>query len=560
MIRHLFIRNFTIVSRLELELGSGLTVLTGETGAGKSILLDALGLALGDRGTPGVIRPDSDTAEISVSFDIARLPAVRHWLEAHDLADEDDSTHCQVRRLIQRSGRSRSYINGRPTTLQQLRTLGEHLLDIHGQHAHQSLLRRDVQRAVLDHHAGNQSLLDAAATLHARLRALDSDLARLGGDPAARDSRRELLAFQLQEFDELPLDPAAIAAIDAEHRRLANAGELIETTQRLLALLHDDDNAARSLIGQAQRTLAGHLANEPDYADVQALLDTTDAHLGEAVDALRHHLDRLEVDPGRLQSLDETLARLSTLARKHRVTPESLQSLSETLQAEADELDNQEGRVAELHAERGALLAEYDALASALTRQRIEAATALATQVTEALQALGMQRATFRIDVEPEADRAPAAHGRDQVGFSVQSNPGQPFGALQKVASGGELSRISLAIQVIAADATTVPTLIFDEADVGIGGGVAEVVGRQLRALGRSHQVLCVTHQPQVASQGHTHLRVAKRSDGDTTQASVEVLDAAARRDEIARMLGGLEITDATLQHAAEMLTRAADD
>jgi DNA repair protein RecN (Recombination protein N) len=560
MIRHLFIRNFAIVECLELELGPGLTVLTGETGAGKSILLDALGLALGDRGTPGVIRPGAEAADITVSFDVSTLPAVQDWLRDQALLDDDDATVCQVRRVIQAGGRSRSYINGRPTALQPLRLLGEQLLDIHGQHAHQSLLRRDVQRALLDHHAGNQPLLAAIAGLHARLRGVDEALERLGGDPLARDARRDLLGFQLQELEALPLEPAAIAAIDAEHRRLSNAGALIETSQRLLALLHDEDGAARSLLGQAQRALATHLDDEPVFREVDELLDAASAHVGEAVDTLRHHLDRLDVDPQRLAALDETLAALSALSRKHRVRPEALQAVYQALREEAEELDGQEGRVGALREERRHLLNEYDALADTLSRQRQTAAAGLATQVTEALQGLGMQRAAFRIAVAPEPDRQAGAYGRDQVSFEVRSNPGQPFATLQRVASGGELSRISLAIQVIAADGATVPSLIFDEADVGIGGGVAEVVGKQLRALGRSHQVLCVTHLPQVASQGHVHLRVSKRSDGEHTSALVEPLDPAGRLEEIARMLGGLELTEATRQHAADMLRRAESD
>jgi len=560
MIRHLFIQNFAIVERLELDLGPGLTVLTGETGAGKSILLDALGLALGDRGTPGVIRPGAEAADITVSFDVSALPSVQAWLREHALLDDDDASVCQVRRLILSGGRSRSYINGRPTPLQPLRLLGEQLLDIHGQHAHQSLLRREVQRALLDHHAGNQPLLAAIAAQHARLRGIDEALERLGGDPVARDARRDLLAFQLQELEALPLDPAAIASIDTEHRRLSNAGTLIETSQRVLALLHDEDGAARSLLGQAQRALAAHLEDDPCFREVHELLDSASAHLGEAVDTLRHHLDRLDLDPQRLEALDETLATLSALARKHRVKPEALQAVCRALREEADELDGQEGRVSALREERRRLLAEYDTLANTLSEHRQAAATSLAAQVTEALQGLGMQRAALRILVQPEPDRQASAHGRDEVSFEVRSNPGQPFGLLQRVASGGELSRISLAIQVIAADAATVPSLIFDEADVGIGGGVAEVVGKQLRALGRSHQVLCVTHLPQVASQGHVHLRVSKRSDGEHTHALVEPLDPAGRLEEIARMLGGLELTEATRQHAADMLRRAESD
>ncbi|MCC5859262.1 MAG: DNA repair protein RecN [Ectothiorhodospiraceae bacterium] len=554
MLIDLHIRDFTIVDRLDLEFGPGMTALTGETGAGKSILLDALGLALGDRATADTVRQGAEKAEISVSFDLSDAAEVRRWLTAQDL-DADDE--CLIRRVIQANGRSRGYINGSPVPLTLLRELGEQLVDIHGQHEHQSLMRRDIQRSVLDSFAGNGALLQQLGERCARARELEDARRALTGDDDDQEARKDLLRYQLQELEPLQLSPDAIAELDAEHRRLANAGSLTQTSQQLVSMLYEDDGSAQSQLGQAQRMLEEALALDPSLAEAHELITNALVQLEEGVDALRRHGEAVELDPARLEELERQIGTLSDLARKHRVRPEALHTVRDSLEEELDRLENAEERLQALDAELRTLRQEYDDLCRKLHERRQEAAGQLGRQVTDSLKHLGMAGASFRIAVTPQESTAFSPHGSDLISFEVRTNAGQAYGPLNRIASGGELSRISLAIQVGATDSTRIPTLVFDEADVGIGGGVAEVVGMQLRKLGASHQVLCVTHLPQVASQAHAHLQVSKTSKASSTATSVVELDREARVQEIARMLGGMKITQATLTHAEEMVTQA---
>ena len=553
MLLSLHIRDFAIIDQLEIELHAGMTALTGETGAGKSILLDALGLLLGDRADSGAVRHGAERADISAGFDISALPAARAWLAEQqlDLGDE-----CQLRRVIASGGRSRAYLNGSPVPLQQLREFGERLVDIHGQHEHQSLMKRDLQRQLLDHHGGHQSLLAALAGLRSDWKQAGQQIEAIIGTGQDRDSRLEFLRFQLQELDELAPEPGEAERLHEEHARLANAGQLLDTCATHLERLYDDEQSAQSLLSHARADLQPLTAIDVSLKEASELLNSALIQLEEGVDQLRSYPQRLELDPERLGWLEQRLDALHRLARKHRIEAETLHEFHQRLDAELQRLEQADQHLEALEAQRGALAAEYAKLAGELHRRRVKTAATLSAQVSDRMQSLGMQGGQFRIEVTAGDNDSLSAYGGDSIEFLVSANPGQPLKPLAKVASGGELSRISLAIQVVAASDTEIPTLIFDEVDSGVGGGVAEAVGQQLRALGSHHQVLCVTHLPQVACQAHQHLQVAKLTGDKTTRTRIRHLHGDERVEEIARMLGGRTITDSTLRHAAEMLGR----
>ena len=555
MLTHIHIRNFAIIDELDLDLSAGMTALTGETGAGKSIVVDALGLVLGDRADSAVVRHGAAKADISVSVDLTDLPAAREWLAANDLEADDE---CLLRRVISHDGRSRIYINGSPSTLQLVRDLGNLLVDIHGQHEHQSLLRRDMQRELLDDFAGNGKLRRAVADAFGRWKALRErlDSLTLAGDE--RQSRVELLRFQVGEFEALDLQPDEYEALSEEHQRLAHAGRLLEAAEQGYAALYDaEEQSIHSLLGHQIHDLTEAAGLDTALKEPLELITSAQIQLHEAADALRHYADGMDLDPERLAFVDERLGLLHDLARKHRVAPQELTAHFEQLAAELAELEGDSYDVEALERDLATAALAYREAAEQLRDSRIKAARELNQGVTEAMQGLGMEGGHFEIAVSPDDDDRFAAHGLDDVEFQVSANPGQPIQPLAKVASGGELSRISLAIQMIAARSVTVPTMVYDEVDTGIGGAVAEVVGRQLRRLGESRQVLCVTHLPQVAAQAHHHLQVAKRKGRDTTQTRIESLRDTQRIEEIARMLGGVELTEQTLAHAEEMIERA---
>ena len=555
MLTHIHIWNFAIVERLDLPLEDGLTVLTGETGAGKSILLDALGLALGDRADTSVIRHGAEKAEISVTFSTHDAPEAEAWLQEHEL---DSAGECIIRRVIAANGPSKAFINGKPAPAASLRELGEMLVDLHGQHEHQSLLRREAQRQLLDDFAGHGSLLGELAEAFHDWRDRQAELDRLRQAASERDDRLELLRYQVRELEELNLAEGELAELEAEHRRLANASGLLETGQRVLLTLDGDDPAcAASLLAGGLHDVGEMRETDPQLDGVVELLDSAVIQAREAASELRHYLDGLELDPERLAWLEQRLAAITDLARKHHCAPEELPALLPRLQAELAELEQAEVRAGNLQAEVDAALAAYRKLAEKLGKGRRRAAKKLGEAVTESMQTLGMEGGRFEVDVVPLESDTPAATGLERIEFRVSANPGQPVRPLAKVASGGELSRISLAIQVITARDSRIPTLIFDEVDVGIGGRVAEIVGQLLRTLGDQRQVICVTHLPQVAALGHHHLQVSKTAEQDRTHSRIQVLDMEERVDELARMLGGIEITEQTLSHAREMIERA---
>jgi DNA repair protein RecN (Recombination protein N) len=553
MLSHIFIKDLVIVSRLELDLGAGMTALTGETGAGKSILIDALGLALGEKADSSMIRAGCERAEVSASFDLGHCPAALAWLREQALDGGED---CLLRRVLVRSGRARAFINGQAATNAQLQTLGDLLVDIHGQHAHQSLLRPAAQMGLLDGYGGLTEEAAGVAQSFQQFRALDRRWRELTSARDERAARIDLLSFQIGELDELALADGELEGLDAEQRRLANLGGLQGTTAALVDLLYDGEPALRDQLSHAAVELTGLTRLDPKLTETAELLEAATVQVEEAASNLRQYLDELDLDPARLAEVEARLGRIHELARKYRVLPEQLLETLETLRAELTELEQADADLGTLEHDRTAAREMFMAKANALSAARAEAAARLADTVTEAMQTLGMAGGRFEITVDIGDEASAGSQGLDRVGFLVSANPGQPLQPLAKVASGGELSRISLAIQVATAECGSVPTLVFDEVDVGIGGRVAEIVGRLLRRLGESRQVLCVTHLPQVAAQGHAQLRVAKQAIDGRTFTEITTLSAAERVDEVARMLGGAEITATTRAHAEEMLSR----
>lgn len=552
MLTSIQVRNFAIIDQAEIEFSPGMTVLTGETGAGKSILVDALGLVLGERGSSGLVRSGAKRAEFVAEFDLQNLPKVREWLE-EQMLDQDDE--CHLRRVIGADGRSRAFINGNNVPLQSSKTLGEMLLDIHGQHFHQSLARRDVQRNLLDYFGGLVDLSVATSNAFHDWKSLAAKLAELQAANSDRSARLELLRFQIGELAALDLQPGEYAALSQERSKLQNSGRLAEGASRAIDLLFDADPAnAQSLIAEATRMIEVLATYDEALEPVLAALQDANIQVTEGTDSLRRYGDALDMDPARQDWVEERLDAVSNIARKHRVEPEAIESLQQQLTAQLDDLMHAEERGLELRKSVSDADAVYRQSANRLSAGRKKAARAFAAAVTEAMSGLGMPGGVFEVEVSPRDLSEPRAFGLDDIEFLISANPGQKPMPLSKVASGGELSRMSLAIQVIASDGSAIPTMVFDEVDSGVGGGVAEMVGLRLRELGRTRQVFCVTHLPQVASLANNHFRIMKLSDGKSTRTAITQLGDKERIEEIARMLGGVEITQRTRDHAAEML------
>jgi DNA repair protein RecN (Recombination protein N) len=550
---HLSVRDFAIVDALELEFERAFTTLTGETGAGKSILVDALELALGGRADPTVVRAGSERAEVVAEFAVERLPAVRAWLAESAL--EGDEGRLLLRRVVDRSGRSRAFINGTAATIQQLGEVGERLVDIHGQHAHQSLVRATAQRELLDGHAGLAAAVREVGTAYREWQRLAKLRAEQETHAAARAAEREQLAWQVDELRKLAARPGEWDEIQAEQSRLAHAASLIEGARAALDAISESEDAASGAIAAAASRLRALTGYDSGLAEPVALLDGAAAQIEEAAHALRRYADKVELDPVRLADVERRLDALHSTARKFRVGPEGLPDAGERLGARLAELEAASDPDA-LREQEATAKQRYGELASKLSAERRQAATKLARQVTAAMKDLAMVGGKFEAALRPI--EAGSALGNESVEFLVSTNPGVEPRPLAKVASGGELSRISLAIQVITANAAAVPTLVFDEVDSGIGGAVAEVVGRKLKLLGLERQVLCVTHLAQVAAQADHQWSVAKLTVNGATRSRVTVLAEAERIEEVARMLGGMKITDTSREHAREMLQSAA--
>ncbi len=549
MLLRLVIRDFVIVDRLDLEFAQGFGALTGETGAGKSIMIDALSLALGGRADASVIRAGAERADICAEFSVDAESDLAAWLLAHDF--DDDA--CLLRRVVDSGGRSRAYINGVSATLGQLRELADYLADIHGQHAHHSLLRSDAQRLLLDAHAGTSAVAKEVAVLYGQWRQARQARIDAEKDVEASVRERELLEWQIKELTDLAFDPVEWQNTEQEHRRLGHAAALTETVGSTLAVLDEGDGAALPSLQRAGARLVDMTHFDSALGDAASLFEGALIQLEEAAHALRRYQERLDLDPARLSALDARIDAVTQLSRKHRITPDEIPAVLAQLRSRFAELT--------LRADPGALAerereseAAYRRTAQSLSSARAKAAAALAKAVTEGMQTLAMAGGVFHIALTPMSEGA--AYGLEDIEFLVSANAGQPPRPMAKVVSGGELSRIGLALQVIASRSNTAGTLIFDEVDVGIGGRVAEIVGKMLRELGQSRQVLCVTHLPQVAAQADWQWSIAKQERAGQTVSSVNVLDASSRVSEIARMLGGEVITETTRQHAAELLRR----
>ncbi len=558
MLKFLGIRDFVIVSSLELSFSAGFTALTGETGAGKSILVDAVSLALGERGDASMVRNGCERAEIAAEFDIAGLPDMQAWLSEQGL--EGDEGVCLLRRVIDSGGRSRGFINGRSATLQQLRDAGDRLLDIHGQHAHQSLLRPDAQRALLDGYAGIAAEAQRVGDSYREWQTLRRRYISLSENAEAVAAESELLRFQRNELESLGFRVADWKALQEDHARLAHAASLLETAAFGIEILSEADGACLAQLNALTARLREGMAHDASLSETLQMLESAQAEIQEAVYALRHFQQRLDPDPQRLRELEQRIQSVLDAARKYRVAPERLDEALQGIVTRLAELGG-DADIADLQRQEESARQNYYTAAHKLTSARKKAADKLAGEITAALQTLAMQGGSFAVELLPLAQVdgiGGNAHGLEEVEFRVAANPGVPARSLAKVASGGELSRISLAIQVATSKVASVPTLIFDEVDSGIGGRVAEIVGKLLKQLGKDYQVLCVTHLPQVAATADHHWCVSKAVENGVTLSRITVLKGEQRVDEIARMLGGVKITETTRKHAAEMLSSVA--
>lgn len=552
MLLNLNIIDLAVVKSLDLDLEKGMSVLTGETGAGKSILLTALGLALGDRADSGYVRPECKRAEVNLEFDLADAPDAQQWLKENEL---DDEQHCLIRRIVNQDGRSKAYINNRPVTLQFLQELSEKLVEIHGQHAHLTLLNSDEQRRLLDAYAKNQSLLEQVNTCYKQWLLAHKELASLIKASVDQSEREELLRYQIEELQQLDLANFSYSALSEEHSKLANLGQILATGQAQVELLYEGDpQSVNQMLSHSVSELT-HIAQfAPELTEICTLLSEAQIQTEEAAIQLRRFLESQEADPQRMDSLENQIGVIQNLSRKHHVTPDDLPELVDKLEAELDGLTHSGERIDTLTADTAQLLGQYHQLAAQLSGQRRQTGQKLQKQISDMIKELGMPQGEFLVDITELDTDVPKLNGKDKIEFLISANPGLPPKPLAKVASGGELSRISLAIQVTTSNDKTTPTLIFDEVDSGIGGGVAEIVGQKLRSLSLNRQVMCVTHLPQVAAQAHHHLYVEKNNKTDITSSSVRLLHDDERIEEVARMLGGVTITANTLAHAKEML------
>lgn len=551
MLSQLTISNFAIVRELDIDFHAGMTAITGETGAGKSIAIDALGLCLGGRAEADMVRAGAPRADLCARFLLKDTPQAVQWLEENQL---EDGSECLLRRVISSDGRSRGFINGTAVPLSQLRDLGQLLIQIHGQHAHQLLLKPEHQKALLDGYAGEHSLTRKMRESWKVWNQHCRDLAQHQQLSQERAARAELLQYQLKELNEFAPQAGEFALIDEEYKRLANSGQLLSTSQQVLNILADADGSdIQSMLYDARHQVTELVGMDDKLASVLNMLEEAAIQISEASDELRHYCERMDLDPNRLHELEQRISRQVSLSRKHHIAPDALPEFHQTLLQEQQQIDTQSDTLASLTS----AVAEQHAAAMAVARELHETrktrAAELSHLVTESMHSLSMPHGQFIIDVEFDESHL-TTEGADRIDFRVSTNPGQPLQPLGKVASGGELSRIALAIQVITARKMDTPALIFDEVDVGISGPTAAVVGKLLRELGQSTQVMCVTHLPQVAGSAHQHFFVSKETDGTVTETHMKPLDKRARLQELARLLGGSEVTRNTLANARELL------
>lgn len=551
MLTNINIKNFAIIDQLNLDLSSGTTVLTGETGAGKSIIVDAVVLALGARASNDVIKHGKDRADISISFDLDDNVVARDVLKELEL---DHANECIIRRTITKDGRSKSFINNVPATLQSLRKITENLINIHGQHEFQLLLKKTAQRNLLDDFAGHKELTGKLKKIFYLWQQHKKEHEHLQKTSQDATARAEFLIYQIKELAELGLSENETELLHQEHKQLANADELLNNCQTAISFLSDNEEVnVTKLLRQAMFSLEKIKNIAPQLKNAASLLDGSSVEILEASNEIKHYLDSVELNPARLREVEQRLIKIEDVARKHRIKPENLIELHKKMQQELESLENKDEMLQVLHGKIEEAQKEYFVAAKKLTMSRKKHAKNLSELVTANMQQLGMRDGKFVIEFK---DLAASANGCEEVIFMVTTNAGQPLNSLSKIASGGELSRISLAIQVVTAQKSATPTLIFDEVDVGVGGATAEIVGKLLRKLGESAQTLCITHQAQVAAKGHKHLLIGKKKRENLVEVNVIYLDKHNKIKELARMIGGVKITEQTLAHAEEMLTK----
>lgn len=554
MLTHLAIKQFTIAEDIELDLRPGMTVITGETGAGKSLLFDALSLCLGDRAGAQVVRAKAKQCELTAHFDIQNIPEAKQWLESHDLGAEED---CIIRRTISHEGRSRSYVNGTALPLQLTRQLGNLLVNICGQHEHHALLKRDKQLSLLDNFGHHEKLLKDIREIYKQWQHTQRELAHLKS-LNQQQAHLDLLRYQVVELNELALGENELTALEAEHKQLSNSETLIQNCQALLSLTQDEDASILSKLHHALRLCQSVQSVDETIQSATELFQNAIIQTEEAQAEVENYLSKLDLDPERLQSVEARLKKIHDIARKHHIKVDEIEAHHQKLIQECQQLENSEEQVVALEQQAQSLHKEFLSVAKQLTQKRQKASKTLSLAVNKHIHQLGMPHGQLQIALKNERDPLPNPNGLESCDFLFTANPGQSAQALNKVASGGELSRVSLAIQVITAKADGIATLLFDEVDVGIGGGTAEVVGQLLHQLGQQAQVLCVTHQAQVASIADRHYRVEKHVSKQSTHSALTLLETDARTEEIARMIGGLELTEQTMAHAKEMLETTA--
>lgn len=553
MLDSIQIKNFAIIDTLTLEFDQGLTALTGETGAGKSILLDAIKLISGDRADSHNVKSGRDRAEIEVCFDIQHHPEAQAWLQQNEMTSNQE---CIIRRIVFANGRSKAFVNGHSTPLSQLKNLTEMLIDLHGQHEHQSLQKASIQQQLLDSYLNQPALISSVKEKYRHWQLLQRRLKIVLAGSAERENRIDLLNLYCQELNQLNLGDNEIASLQSEYNRLAHAEQLLESSNNMLGILYDNDDASvQSLLSYCENLLSSQMSYDSKLSNSHGLIASAAIQVQEATNELRNYQQSIDLDSGQLDWLNQRIGNAQDLARKHHSRVEDLPDLRLKLNQELETLNNSENNLEQLNRIVDQSRATYLEYADQLSRKRETTAQTLSTQISTIMQQLGMDGGQFSIQIDRlKSDTDFKATGIDNISYQVSANPGQPLKPLTKVASGGELSRISLAIQVIFSESSKIPTLIFDEVDSGVGGGIAEIVGKKLRWLGTSRQVFCVTHLPQVASQAHHHYRVEKIQTKDDTSTSVIPLEAAARLEEVARMLGGVVISDQTRSHASEMI------
>ncbi|TDF42193.1 DNA repair protein RecN [Alteromonadaceae bacterium M269] len=556
MLIQLTIKNFAVVKSLDIQLEQGLTAITGETGAGKSIAIDALGLCLGNRAEAGMVRPQADKADVSATFNTAKLENVKAWLKEQDLETEDDDT--VIRRVISSEGRSKAYINGHAVPLQQLKILGNQLVSIHGQHAHHQLLKSDAQLAVLDNFAAHEKLQGKVKQAYTVWQQSEKEYKKLLEEKHARDDRKQLLSYQVQELDEFALQDGEFETLEVEHKRLTHSQTLLEQSQISLHKLYNAEQGnALSIVQESLEQLSELQEHDTALKPIVEMLNDASIQIEEASQELRHYTDHLDIDPLRMQQVEERYSQALDLARKHKVQPEQLAATHAVLAEEFHELQADEEQLEILKQQVTDNYEDYQNKAKQLSDSRTRAGKKLSKALLEQIQRMNMKEAKLEVSVSFDPSQTATAKGLDKVQFLVSTNPGQPLDSMEKVASGGELSRIGLAIQVIGSSNNNIPTLIFDEVDTGISGPTAAVVGQLLRQLGDSCQAMCVTHLPQVAACAHNQMFVTKFSDKQTTETHMISLSKTERIDELARLLAGDEITESAIANAKALLDQS---